>query len=254
MSGARIGSRYPSSIKAQAVRLRRIGRTHREIAASLNISISTAYLWSKAIAVTQEQKRSIEARRNQHHFSDAEQVVVQRRLAPYQFTEKYSDTDLLERIQNFYRDNGRIPLKREFNAWDIYAARFGSWNAAIRKAGFEANPELFAKKFTANDGHACDSFTEKVIDDWLSAHGLAHERSVPYPGTRFTADFQLRPDLVLEFFGLAGVQKEYDKNIKKKRGLAHKLGYRLIEVYPADVYPTNRLGKLLIDAGLLVQS
>ena len=71
---------------------------------------------------------------------------------------KYARDDLLRKITDFYAKNGRIPLKREFNMHREYKSRFGSWNSAIRAAGFEPNPELFAHKFKVNDGHPCDSF------------------------------------------------------------------------------------------------
>jgi hypothetical protein len=48
-----------------------------------------------------------------------------------------------------------------------YQQRFGSWNNAIRLAGFEPNSVIFSKKFLAKDGHVCDSYAEKIIDDWL---------------------------------------------------------------------------------------
>jgi hypothetical protein len=54
-------------------------------------------------------------------------------------------------------------------------------------------------------------------------------------------------NIFIEFFGLAGVQKAYDKNIEKKRLLAKELGYRLIETYPNDIYPKNKLPALLKD-------
>lgn len=126
-----------------------------------------------------------------------------------------------------------------------YSRRFGSWNHAIRLAGFTPNPELFAHKFVAKDGHKCDSFTEKIIDDWLTQHRIGHERRIPYPGTRMTADFSLGPKLVLEFFGLAGVQRKYDALVAKKRKLCRARNIRLLEVYPKDIFPKNHLAEVL---------
>ncbi|OYV63323.1 MAG: hypothetical protein B7X03_02340, partial [Parcubacteria group bacterium 21-58-10] len=64
---------------------------------------------------------------------------------------------------------------------------------------------------------------------------------------KFTTDFKIDPDIFVEFFGLAGVQKTYDKNIQKKRLLAKEMNYRLIEIYPDDIYPKNKLPILLGD-------
>jgi hypothetical protein len=172
-----------------------------------------------------------------------ERAEISVRLEPYRT--KYTDEQLIQRIKDFYESNGRIPLKREFNAWSIYRSRFGGWNSAVRLAGFDTNPELFAKKFTTNDGHLCDSFSEKLIDDWLLAQGAAHERSRRYEGTKYTADFYIEPDILIEFFGLAGVKRQYDRILRKKRVLSRKAGLVLIELYPKDLYPINQLPKLI---------
>lgn len=208
--------------------------------------MSTAHLWTKGIGLTAAQKESVEARRNKRSpIGNSERESIKIRLRPHQFVKKYTDEELLDEIRDFYQRTGRIPLKNEFNAWDIYQARFGSWNNAIKKAGFETNPVLFARKFTAADGHVCDSFSEKIIDDLLSREGIAHERHTRYGKTRFTADFKIGSDTLIEFFGLAGAKRAYDLNIRKKRELAEKLGFKLIEIYPGDLYPESVLEGLL---------
>lgn len=234
---------YASRIRARARKLRRSGATLPEIAKVLCISKSTAYLWCVGIQLSPDQKDAIQRRRNVHRMTPEERKMAGERLAPYRT--KYSDKDLLRRIQDFHAEHGRIPLKREFNAWDSYALHFRSWNAAIEAAGFSPNPVLFSRKFLALDGHRCDSFSESIIDDWLFEHGIAHERHVLYGATKFTADFRIGSSILLEFFGLAGVHANYDANIARKRSLARKMGYELIEVYPEDLYPTHRLATLL---------
>lgn len=125
-----------------------------------------------------------------------------------------------------------------------YLRLFGTWNNAIRMAGFEPNPVLFAKKFIAKDGHICDSLTERIIDDWLFKKNLKHKIHVPYPNSNMTADFVVG-DVYIEFFGLAGVVKKYDKLIKKKQMLCKKQNLTLIEIYPKDLFPVNRLSKIV---------
>ena len=247
MTKARNGIRYPTSDKKKARRLRTDGLTHREISKRLGVSISIAHNWTKDVRITELQKEAIKARKNQHRMTPAEKKLVARRLAPYQYKVRYSDEDLLNRIRDFHTQNSRIPLKREFNALQIYTARFGSWNNAIKKAGFETNPVLFSKRVIASDGHICDSFTEKVIDDWLTKNRIPHERHTSYANSRFTADFKIGSNVLVEFFGLTGVQKKYYKNIEKKRLLARQMDYRLIEIYPSDIYPKNKLAALLGD-------
>lgn len=253
MSKARNGIRYSESFKQKAFHLRKKGRTHREIAKVLNISTNTAFLWAKGVSVTLEQKSAIEKRRNKRLWSKSQRDELAKRMATSMaaFRTKYTDKDLLNKIIEFHKIHGRIPLKREFNAWDIYKARFGSWNRAIVLAGFEPNPVLFAKKFIARDGHSCDSFTEKVIDDWLFANNIKHRRHVLYDkNIKLTADFELEKKTFMEFFGLAGVQSTYDKMIQRKRKLSKKRNCRLIEIYPADIYPVNKLPVILKEVNI----
>lgn len=121
---------------------------------------------------------------------------------------------------------------------------FGSWNKAIEAAGFKPNPVLFAKKFIAKDGHKCDSFAEKIIDDWLYFKNIKHSRNAPYPNSSYTADFLINGKFV-EFFGLNGELSEYDKNIKIKQRLAKKYKINLIKIYPKDLFPINHLSSII---------
>lgn len=149
-------------------------------------------------------------------------------------------------IRTFYENRQRIPVKRE--VYDLYkkARRaFGTWNKAIEAAGFKPNPVMFARKYIAKDGHKCDSFAEKIIDDWFYERKIAHKRSVPYPDNKeLTADFVVG-DRWIEFFGLAGVIRKYDKSHNKKLILAKKHGISLIKIYPKDLFPINNLEKVL---------
>ncbi len=60
-----------------------------------------------------------------------------------------------------------------------------------------------------------------------------------------TADFKIKQNVIIEFFGLAGVQKKYDALLKRKRMFCKKSKLKLIEVYPKDIYPKNLLPILL---------
>ena len=236
---------YPSDVSVAAIRLRESGRTHREIAAELKVSLGSAHLWTTGIVLSDIQKAAIFKRRHYHKFTPEEKAVVVGRLKKAALDARESDDELIEKIRSFYDCNGRIPLKRELNALRIFRDRFGSWNNAVRLAGFDPNPVLFANKFMAKDGHKCDSFTERIIDDWMHRRGIAHDRGVRYGTTKMTVDFFIKPNIAVEFFGLAGVQKKYDSIIPRKRALCEKLGWRLIEIYPRDVFEDKRLPELL---------
>lgn len=155
-----------------------------------------------------------------------------------------SKKEICKQIKNFYKKHYRIPLKREFAHYSAARNRFGTWNKAIEATGFKSNPVIFAKKYIANDGHICDSFTEKIIDDWLYSNYIKHKRNVPYPNSAYTADFLIKGKFV-EFLGLSGELKEYDKNVKIKERLAEKYKLKLIKIYPKDLFPVNRLSEII---------
>ncbi|PIR84074.1 hypothetical protein COU18_01565 [Candidatus Kaiserbacteria bacterium CG10_big_fil_rev_8_21_14_0_10_51_14] len=245
MAKARNGVRHDAMVKSRAIALRNSGWTHREITKELGVSLSTAWLWVRGVQVSPELKSEIEKRRNVRRWDETERRILGQRLRPFQFKIKYGDEDLLNKIRLFYEENGRIPLKKEFNALRIYRERFGSWNSAIQKAGFETNPVLFARRYVARDGHVCDSFTERIIDDWLTENNIAHRRNVRYGLDKSNVDFLINDTIAVEFFGLAGVQIKYDRIIVKKRRLAKKLGWQLIEIYAEHMYPKNKLPLLL---------
>ena len=160
-------------------------------------------------------------------------------------TQIISKEEILNKIKTFCKGNKRIPLKREFHHYNTARLRFGTWNKAIKVAGFEPNPVLFAKKHIANDGHKCDSLAEKIIDDWLYARKIKHRRNIPYPGNKsLTVDFVTKNNWI-EFFGLAGVVERYDQLVKKKLILAKKYKLPLIKIYPKDLFPVNRLPKII---------
>ncbi len=144
-----------------------------------------------------------------------------------------------------------IPLKREYRHYNAARLRFGTWNKAIKAAGFNPNPVLFAKKHIANDGHKCDSVAEKIIDDWLYARKIKHQINVPYPGNNsFTADFVVGNNWI-EFFGLSGELNSYDRLKKQKLKIAKSLNLRLIAIYPNDLFPKCRLDTIFRGSELL---
>jgi len=159
---------------------------------------------------------------------------------------KISEKKIIKEIKEFYKNNGRIPVKRESHHYKATRLRFGTWNKAIKKAGFYPNPVLFAKKHFANDGHKCDSLSEKIIDDWLTARKIPHQKNIFYPNSKCTADFKVN-EIFIEFFGLYGDLKKYDKQVQKKISLAKNNHLKLISLYPKDLFPKSRLNYVLYD-------
>ncbi len=153
--------------------------------------------------------------------------------------------EIIEQISDLYQQMGRIPLKREYHHARAARERFGSWNNAIKAAGYKPNPVMFARKHISNDGHKCDSLAEKIIDDWLYKRKINHKRSMEYPGNSlFTVDFVVG-DYWIEFFGLSGEHKRYDELLKEKIELAKQYHLKLIQIYPHHLFPKNQLAQIL---------
>ena len=167
---------------------------------------------------------------------------------PTKFKPRYSKTQLINLLRNFKKRHKRIPTKREFyNRWQPFRRIFGSWNKGILAAGFIPNPVLFARKWTAKDGHRCDSLSEKIIDDILYKNVIYHERNRYYPNQRkFTVDFLINHKVWLEFFGLKGVLRKYDNLVKRKYLLAKTNSIKIIKITPKDLFPVKDLEKKII--------
>lgn len=241
------GKRYRPAVKIKARELRKNGRSFKEIAQALGISKATAYLWTSDIRLTAEQHASLQKRQGTltHRWSPEERKIIGLRLRPYQFKSRNSPESLLKEIKDFYQVNGRIPLKHEFNSRSAFRKYFGTWNNAIRAAGFTPNPVLFAERVVANDKHICDSVSEKVIDDWLSTNNIPHQRHAHYPKSKMTADFYLPQfDTYIEFFGLQGGSRKYDRSYKRKLELIQKYKLKVIALYSDDIYKSTYKVKL----------
>ena len=177
--------------------------------------------------------------RNRKYCSIAHRINP-RKIPPEIYKER-----IISRIIAFYDFKKRILMKREM--YGIYRATrelFGSWNKMITAAGLKPNPVRFGKRQTANDGHICDSFAERIIDDWLYSNNVRHQRNILYPNSSRTVDFLIKGRFV-EFLGLNGELKEYDKNTKLKEQLAKKYNLKLIKIYPKDLFPINHLPEII---------
>lgn len=177
---------------------------------------------------------------NQKYCSNAHRAITRR------IPDELQRKNLIHRLQSFYSAWKRIPVKREmYGAYKTARRIFGTWNKAVTAAGFTPNPMMFAERQIANDGHICDSLAEKVIDDWFCSKNIVHQRNVGYPNTkRLTVDFVVK-GIWIEFYGLAGVIKDYDIILRRKRALAQRHKLPLIEIYPKDLFPKNRLAEIL---------
>ena len=241
----------PASLLVQKKieKLRRRGSSHRDIAKALNVSLGTAFKYSREVKLSTEQEHKLRVRGaiklNARLTKEEKQRNGRKGGLVTPRTTKIPRSRLLEEIESFHRETGRVPLKRETHHYIAYRRVFGTWNNAIKAAGLAPNPVRFAHKFIANDGHKCDSLSEKIIDDWLNARKIEHRINVPYPGNnRFTADFVVGNHWI-EFFGLSGEHERYDELKEQKVGVAKDHALALIEIYPQDLFPEFKLEKRL---------
>lgn len=136
-------------------------------------------------------------------------------------------------------------MKSEYKYAHAARRRFGSWNNAISAAGFYPRKVKFSHKQISKDGDVCDSVSELIIDDWLYKNGIFHKRNVRYPdGSDFTVDFFIDPYWI-EFFGLSGQLKKYDKLMSQKIKFAKRHQLHLIKLYPQDIFPVFKIHEKL---------
>lgn len=81
------------------------------------------------------------------------------------------------------------------------------------------------------DGHKARSRDEVVIDDWLHARGILHEREPKLKGMR--PDWRVG-NVYIEYWGMAS-QQGYDARREEKLALYRKRRLKLVELFPEDV-------------------
>lgn len=235
--------------------LRKKGFSYKYISKCTGVSVGSVYKYARNIELTDDQKARLSKRDNSFLFPKrGEKNYRKYKDARYrgglkrgeQLKPKYSKSDLIAKLVNFKCKKKRLPTKRDFVAeYRAFIRVFGTWNNAVIKAGFNPNPIRFSRRYIANDGHKCDSLSEKIIDDWLFARDIKHKVNYPYPGgVKLTVDFLVDNNWI-EFFGLSGELSEYDINKNKKIRIAKDKSLNLIEIYPSDIFPKCKLGKKL---------
>lgn len=112
----------------------------------------------------------------------------------------------------------------------------------LERRNFETHVEL-NKTIEARDGTLVQSKGERLIADWLTAHGIAYRYDAKF---RIIAEFQIRPDFYLpeqdvyiEYWGLDTAQ--YKMSMYKKQMLYQQEGKRLISIYPKDLPKLDEL-------------
>jgi hypothetical protein len=105
----------------------------------------------------------------------------------------------------------------------------------LDRRNFETKVELH-KTIVAHAGTLVQSDGERLIADWLAAHGIAYrydERFRILSGHAVRPDFYLPElDLYIEYWGMDTA--DYKIGMLKKQQLYQQEGKRLVSLYPAD--------------------
>lgn len=92
-------------------------------------------------------------------------------------------------------------------------------------------PGGLRRKHVCADGHKVHSREERVIDDWLHARGILHEREPRLKGMR--PDWRIQ-NVYVEYWGMSG-QQGYEARRENKLALYRKRKLRLVELFPEDL-------------------
>jgi hypothetical protein len=81
------------------------------------------------------------------------------------------------------------------------------------------------------DGHKARSRDERLIDDWLTANGIFHEREPRLKGMH--PDWRIG-SVYVEYWGMAG-QQGYEARRAEKLAIYKRRRLKLVELFPEDV-------------------
>ncbi len=161
-----------------------------------------------------------------------------------------SKKELLNHIKLLSFKLGRTPTRRECKHYTACYKYFGSWTNALIATGLIPHRSLNQRMYKrrqcfAKDGHICNSVSELIIDNWLYKNKINHQKETSYPKGKFTADWSLSKNTLVEYFGLARDSRRYDEEIKKKQQICNDSEITLIEIYSKDLFPKNKLEEIL---------
>ena len=92
----------------------------------------------------------------------------------YLFTSRIPESAWLHTIAEFAKMGGIDHAKSKYGSWFLALA-------ATRALPLGVLVSASGVRCVSLDGHACHSIDEQRIDNWLHAHGIAHEREPSYP-------------------------------------------------------------------------
>jgi DNA-directed RNA polymerase subunit RPC12/RpoP len=153
---------------------------------------------------------------------------------------------LTKMLRDVILDIGMVPDHRQLSSlglpvYTTFYRAFGSWNDAVRAAGFEPNGG-YGKRQKAKCGHEVRSTAECAVCNWLFEQGIAHEYEPSYgDDVRWHADWKVGETLI-EYWGLCQFKSYRERRAEKER-YAEAKGIRLLGIEPGEK-PGDVLGVL----------
>lgn len=165
-------------------------------------------------------------------------------------------TDGLKKPDNFYDDWGNVKSELE-NIIDnlghfpsdqelLFLEKSSLRNGVKKHGGLKSVAKKLGVKYKyviSNDGHYCDSFAEKLIDDVLFDANINHERGITFhlENVKAVPDFVLANNVIIEVLMVSPyeqtknkIEKSYVSRYLKKKKLYEKFGYTVIEFLPEE--------------------
>ena len=164
----------------------------------------------------------------------------------------YTKECLLNLIKEFYRNHNRIPQYRDFNKNTLlpggatYQRHFGSWNNAIKAAGFE--PDInngFGIKTIAKDGILYRSKSEAYFVDTFLYEKYDYEYEPEYDNSNKFYDFYIKElDLYIELDG----ECRPPEIIEEKIQINKQENKNLLVIRTKDIYNKKELKEFMLAA------
>lgn len=165
---------------------------------------------------------------------------------------------LEEKVKDLLIQFGYFPSQKELHHHGEYAVvyrlceKYGNVANASLAYGYEIN------KIKALDGHFCDSFSERIVDDYLYCCNVSHERNIKIclDNVNVVPDFLLSSSdkvvievLMCDYYLPPRFEMEevYVKRYLVKRKAYLDNGYQLIEVFPNDLRSKKILDEKLYE-------
>ena len=100
-------------------------------------------------------------------------------------------------------------------------------------------------KQTALDGHVCDSYSEKLVDDFLFKNGFKHEIHVKYPNDKKICDFIVN-GIYIEYAGFYNSSAKYNLNIDYKIKFCKENNLKLYILYDTSKKSLENLKSFIL--------